>query len=229
MTSKKPQPLKRQSLAGQLREQMEQLIAEGSWALGQRIPAEGELARHFAVSHNTVREAVQGLIHAGLLRARAGDGTYVIATDRLNAALDHRLEQVDMRSILEARLAIEQSIVALAASHRTDDELIALEHALKDCKNRRGTGIEADMRFHCLIAECTHNPILIQIYSVIADYLSRHWGELLHEKQYDPSAIELHDVLLDALRQRDVAQAQKAVEQIVSFGYEAYQKYSSGD
>ncbi len=229
MKARQPQPLKRQSLAGQLREQMEQLIREGSWPLGARIPAEAELARSFAVSHNTAREAVQGLIHAGLLIARPGDGTYVTATDRLNAALDQRLEQVEMDSILEARLAIEKSIAALAAINRSEEELLALERALLACKDRAGEGIEADMHFHCLIAECTHNPILSQIYRVIAEYLSRHWGEVLHEAQYEQEALTYHDVLLDALRRGDAQQAQRAVEQIIHFGSSAYQKHSLGE
>ncbi len=221
MNSSTPKPLKRQSLAGQLREQMEQLIREGNWALGERIPAEAELARLFAVSHNTAREAVQGLIHAGLLVARPGDGTYVTATDRLSAALDRRLEQVAMDSILEARLAIEKSIVALAAQHRTEAEIVELEIALQACKNREGEGIEADMHFHSLIADCTHNPILSQIYRVIADYLSRHWREVLHEKQYEQYALCLHDDLLEALRAGDAQAAQASIEKIVHFAHHA--------
>ncbi len=214
-------PLKRQSLAGQLREQMERLIREGSWALGERIPAEAELARLFAVSHNTAREAVQGLIHAGMLIARPGDGTYVIATDRLNAAFGQRLEEVEMESILEARLAIEKSIVALAALHCNAADIEQLEQALEACKRREGVGIEADMHFHCLIADCARNPILSQIYRVIAAYLCRHWGDTLHERQYDAAALDLHDDLLLALREHDVARAQEAVEGIVKFGHDS--------
>ncbi len=42
-----PKPLKRQSLAGQLREQMEVLIQSGEWPVGKRIPAESELKTQF--------------------------------------------------------------------------------------------------------------------------------------------------------------------------------------
>ncbi len=109
---------------------MESLIREGEWPVGTRIPAEPELMRLFQVSHNTVREAVQGLIHAGLMVARPGDGTYVIAADRLDAALDNRLHHAEMARILEARLAIEKAIVALAARSRTEQDLAAMRAAL---------------------------------------------------------------------------------------------------
>lgn len=217
-----PKPLKRQSLAGQLREQMEQRIQSGEWAVGSRIPAEAELKTQFGVSHNTVREAVQGLIHAGLLVARPGDGTYVIASDRLDAAFDHSLEDTDLRRILEARLAMEKAIVELAAANRSEDDLAAMESALATCKQRQGEGIEADLAFHCVIADSARNPILSQIYRVLAGHLGRHLSALLAERQYEPEAIALHDELIAALRQRDVSSAQRIVERIVAFDYKSF-------
>ena len=104
----------RKSLSRQVLESMESLIRDGEWAVGQRIPAEPELMRLFMVGHNKVREDVQGLEQTGMLCVRPGDGTYVTATDKLDAALTHRLceEAVPSRS-LEARLAIEQAGVCL--------------------------------------------------------------------------------------------------------------------
>lgn len=221
MTSK---PLKRQSLAGQLREHLEQLIQSGEWPVGKRIPAEAELKKQFGVSHNTVREAVQGLIHAGMLVARPGDGTYVIASDRLDAAFDHRLEDADLTRILEARLAIEKAIVELAAANRSEEDLAAMSQALDICKERQGEGIEADLAFHCLIADSARNPILSQIYRILAGHLGRHLGALLAERQYEPDAIALHDALIQALRARDVTKAQRIVEKIVAFDYKAFSR-----
>ncbi len=221
MTAK---PLKRQSLAGQLREQMEQRIQAGEWPVGTRIPAEAELKTQFGVSHNTVREAVQGLIHAGLLVARPGDGTYVIASDRFDAAFDHRLEDADLSRILEARLAIEKAMVELAAANRSEDDLQAMSAALNTCKERQGEGIEADLAFHCIIADSARNPILSQIYRILAGHLGRHLGALLAERQYEPAAIALHDELIEALRARNAPEAQSIVERIVAFDYKAFSK-----
>lgn len=211
----------RKSLSRQVLESMEALIREGKWPVGSRIPAEPELTRLFDVSHNTVREAVQGLIHAGMLVARPGDGTYVTATDRLDAALDNRLHQADMARVLEARLAIEKAIVALAASHRTEEDLKAMEAALEQCKSRAGKGIDDDMAFHALIADATRNPILSQIYRVIAGHLCRHFESVLAERQYEPAALALHDELLECMRSQDADRAQKIVERIVAFDTEA--------
>ncbi len=207
----------RKSLALQVRESMESLIREGEWKVGERIPAEPELTELFQVSHNTLREAVQGLIHAGMLAARPGDGTYVTATDRLGAALDDRLRHEEMERILEARLALEKAIVGLAAASRTQADLERMRETLAVCRARRGNGIDDDMAFHAAIAEATRNPILIQFYSVLADYLRRHFAAALSERQYEPAALALHDELLAALEQQDAAAAQQTVEHIVAF------------
>ncbi len=207
----------RKSLARQVRESMESLIREGEWKVGARIPAEPELMEMFEVSHNTLREAVQGLIHAGMLAARPGDGTYVTASDRLEAALDDRLRHEEMERILEARLALEKAIVALAASSRTEDDLVRMRAALATCRARRGNGIDDDMVFHAVIAESTRNPILSQFYGVIVDYLRRHFAATLSERQYDPAALALHDELLAAMERQDAAAAQTIVERIVAF------------
>ena len=213
----------RKSLARQVLESMESLIQEGEWPVGGRIPAEPELVKMFEVSHNTVREAVQGLIHAGMLVARPGDGTYVTANDRLDAALDNRLQadDMDIPRILEARLAIEKAIVALAAQSCTEGDLAAMEAALARCKERNTPGIEADMAFHAIIADSTRNPILSQIYRVITGYLCKHLSNALQERQYDPAALALHDDLLSALRRHDPAAAQDIVERIVAFDTDA--------
>ncbi len=207
----------RKSLALQVRESMESLIREGEWKVGERIPAEPELMALFQVSHNTLREAVQGLIHAGMLAARPGDGTYVTATDRLGAALDDRLRHEEMARILEARLALEKAIVALAAASRTEADLVRMRAALAACRAREGDGIDADMAFHATIAEATRNPLLSQFYGVLVDYLRRHFAATLRERQYDPAALALHDELLVAMERQDAAAAQAVVERIVAF------------
>lgn len=207
----------RKSLSRQVLESMEDWIHSGRWQVGDRIPAEAELARLFKVSHNTVREAVQGLIHAGMLSARPGDGTYVTASDRFDAALDHRLHHAEMERILEARLAIEKAIVSLAACNRTHDDLQTMRAALERCKQRTGNGIDDDMAFHASIADATHNPILSQIYHVMIGYLCRHFEEVLKDRQYDPAALQLHDELMQCMQGQDSLRAQEIVEQIVAF------------
>lgn len=57
-------------------------------APGDRMPPEAELAREYAVSRLTLREAVRGLVEEGYLTRRQGDGTFVTQRPRLRNNLD---------------------------------------------------------------------------------------------------------------------------------------------
>jgi GntR family transcriptional regulator len=49
----------------------------GKWQVGQRIPAERELAESFQVSRMTLRQAIQTLVDDGILERHVGSGTFV--------------------------------------------------------------------------------------------------------------------------------------------------------
>jgi GntR family transcriptional repressor for pyruvate dehydrogenase complex len=57
--------------------QIREMIAAGDLVPGARLPPEAELATALGASRNTVREAVRGLVTAGVLDVRRGDGTFV--------------------------------------------------------------------------------------------------------------------------------------------------------
>jgi DNA-binding GntR family transcriptional regulator len=52
-------------------------IHAGEWAAGQRIPPELRLAREYAVSRVTVRQALSELVKDDMLERRRGSGTYL--------------------------------------------------------------------------------------------------------------------------------------------------------
>ena len=203
----------RVSLSRQVLTAMESMIRSGKWKVGDRIPAEAELARAFSVSHNTIREALQSLIHMGMLEARPGDGTYVMASDRFAVAVSNRLKESELPQILEARLALEKEIARLAAVKRTEEDL----KELKDCHARVRPGIEDDMLFHAAVARATHNPVLAELYNVVIRHVQENLEGLLQEKQYDAGAMKLHDDLLDAIRQREADTAENIIVKIVEF------------
>lgn len=54
-------------------------LQSGRYAIGMRLPTEGELSRAFDVSRVTVRKALEMLVRAGFLTSRQGSG-YSVAT-----------------------------------------------------------------------------------------------------------------------------------------------------
>lgn len=54
-------------------------IDRGRWAAGEQMPTEAQLAEHFTVSRNTIRQALDVLHSMNLVTRRQGRGTFVAA------------------------------------------------------------------------------------------------------------------------------------------------------
>lgn len=65
------------TLPDRLAQDLRRRLASGEWSAGQAIPAETALAGAYAVSRNTIREAISRLVTEGLLRIQRGVGTLV--------------------------------------------------------------------------------------------------------------------------------------------------------
>lgn len=61
----------------QLKEIIHHHIVSGEWTAGKRIPSEKELGQEYDVSRTTVRQALEELVHEGLLSRAQGVGTFV--------------------------------------------------------------------------------------------------------------------------------------------------------
>lgn len=72
-----PDPTLNTPLRVQTERQMRDRIVRGDWRSGERIPSERTLIQLLGISRSTLRQAVDALIHEGLLERRHGSGTYV--------------------------------------------------------------------------------------------------------------------------------------------------------
>src|SRR5262245_41244863 len=120
----------RRTLVPQVVEELRAQICSGEWSVGSRIPTEPELVEALGVGRNTVREAVNALVHAGVLERRQGSGTYVTATHELGGALARRMADAEVAEAIEVRRAFEVEAARLAAVRRTPEDLAALDVAL---------------------------------------------------------------------------------------------------
>lgn len=188
---------------------LRQAILDGSYAYGERLPAERELAEHFSASRSTVREALRRLEAAHLVTRRIGSGTFVshrqtLAGDGNIAELTSPLELVDVR------LGIEPHMTRLAVVHATARDLDRLNEALLRVESS-GDDQEyfsrADEQFHLLLAECTQNPLMVWLYQQINDVRSHALWESMKDKVLTgPRIAEYnrdHRQLYEALRSRD--------------------------
>jgi len=72
-------------LYARIEEDLRQEIARGAYPLGESLPGEHALCDRFGVSRFTIRQAIRRLSEDGLIEARPGVGTVVIATRKRDA------------------------------------------------------------------------------------------------------------------------------------------------
>ena len=196
--------VKRYPLSKQVADQLEKMIADGVYAIGEKIPTEPELMEMFSVSRNTLREAIQSLTSAGILTVKQGDGTYVRSNNRFHAHMSMEYEQVSLADIQETRNALEITIARIAAERRTASDLTHIEGALlqrQKLKEVEKENTRADMQFHMAIAQACHNKILNDLYRSISSYLENHIAERISVTSMDSTQIdELHEKLYLSIR-----------------------------
>ncbi|PAC98614.1 FadR/GntR family transcriptional regulator [Bacillus paralicheniformis] len=213
------QKTNRQTLVEQVALQIESMIESGKWGVGMRIPAEPELMNELNVSRNTLREAIRALIHAGLLKTKQGDGTYVCSSSALGAVLKKRILRSDTLQTLEVRYALEREGAHLAAQRRTDDEARDLLLQLERCEAAAELGdidsfVAADIDLHQNIIKASHNEILIEIYSHIAEALQDSITSLTRY-EVDADFLEMHRQLVEAIVGQNAARAVEAVHRYI--------------
>lgn len=126
----------------QVYDQLRELIMSGQLARGERLPKEAVLAREFAVSRGTVREALRLLAAQSLIRTAkgAGGGSFVTlpAVDHVSEALRLHItllsesEDVSLEEFLEARELLEVFAARLAAERRQSGDIVALRATIHD-------------------------------------------------------------------------------------------------
>ncbi|KKO50283.1 transcriptional regulator PdhR [Arsukibacterium sp. MJ3] len=164
--------IKPAKLSDRIVEQLENMLLEGSFAAGQRLPAERELAERFAVSRPSVREAIQKLEAKGLLNRRQGGGTYVCdnltvgLTDPLFALIgrhpESQFDLLEFRHALEGICAYYAALRGTAADHQ---QIKTLYDSI--CLSQQQQDVDAEAKavgqFYLAVAEASHNVVLLHL------------------------------------------------------------------
>jgi DNA-binding FadR family transcriptional regulator len=197
---------------------LQKAILKGSYAYGERLPPERDLAKHYRTSRSTIREALRRLEDLKLVTRRIGSGTYVSYHRTPDGhVMAYRTSPVEL---IEVRLGIEPQMARLAALHATIDDLGQLETALAELEKigtDRDAFSNADEQFHLRLAECTRNPLMIWLYKHINDIRGHAAWHRMKEKILTPERIEIYNAhhrrIFDAISNRDADSAAHIVRE----------------
>jgi DNA-binding FadR family transcriptional regulator len=193
-------------------------IANGKYAVGQRLPSERDLAQVFGVSRPTVREAIISLELDGLVEVRLGSGVYVMS--RHPPGGQAGAKDIGPFELLEARRAIEGEACAIAATRMSEEQLAQLEQLLAEMRtdnqqNEIVMSEEADRRFHELIALSTQNSAIFAAVQMLWDTRMRSpqthlMDDRVRARGMKPPVAE-HAAIVRALKRRNPEAARAAM------------------
>lgn len=203
----------------QVADQLRQLIADGEYPVGGRLPTERELAEKLGVSRPTVREALIALEVEGRLRIRVGSGIYV--TDQAPAAVIAANQPIEGSfEILRARAFVESAVAEEAARQSSPAGIARLDSVLAEgARHRRSRDnyLVHDRGFHTAIAEILGNAVLVRFVGELFDLRMNPHFEQLARHTEDPSFTKLahaeHIAIRDAIAAGNPARARAAMHE----------------
>ncbi|RCV54090.1 FadR/GntR family transcriptional regulator [Marinitenerispora sediminis] len=147
-------------------------IERGDHAVGDKLPPEAELARHYGVSRSVIREALRAAQALGLTVPRTGKGTYVASNRPVE---NPRFGSYSARDLVEVRRHVEIPVAGYAAVRRSEDDLEVLARliARMEVEQDDTAWVALDTQFHITIAEASGNPVFRKVIEEIRDALSR--------------------------------------------------------
>ena len=221
-------PIQPRKIYEQIVGQIKSMISEGDLSPGDKLPSERTMAERLQVSRASVREALSALHMMGLVEIKSGEGTY-INQNEVNAiieplALILLMERDTIFEILEVRKSLEVEAAGLAAMRHTEDELNAMEEALREMERdikADKLGEEADWKFHFSIARGSHNTLLIRLMNTISDTMQQTMKksrQKLYMKENNASRLfEQHMEIFNSIRDRDDEKARNEMYQHLKF------------
>ncbi len=177
------------------------------------------------LSRGTVREALRMLEIEALVTPRVGryGGWTIRRPDRelVTRSIDGfiRGAQIHLPDLLATREAIEPACAALAAEHRTADDLSALDACGRDLRKNLhdlSAYLQLNLRWHLAVVDATHNDLLIAVMSALSSAV--YDGTEIEQVNSLPVRSEVaraHDSVVDAIRAGDADAARRRMHRHV--------------
>lgn len=210
---------------------LEEALLDGSFPANSKLPSERELAERFAVSRNTVREAIQQMGARGLVHIRPRSGVFV--SDQLRTGAPSPWGQLIADSparrddILEFRRVLEGATAYFAALRGTDEDLERIRGAMARLDQARREGNHSgesriDVELHEAIAQASRNSMFLHLHSSITkmmrEHIIRNVDGLRELNQAESEILSLqHRTVCDAICARRPEEARTAMQTHIDY------------
>ncbi|MGO4890236.1 GntR family transcriptional regulator [Anaerobacillus sp. MEB173] len=193
------------SYTDQVYKELKEAVISGKINPGDFLQERG-IAEELGVSRTPVREALKKLEYEGWVETIPWKG--VIVKD---------IELQDVIEVFQCRYANERYVVELVTEKIEDkhvEDLVVIHEKMKALQSvDRVAFINEDREFHMYLAKLTNNNRLINFLDYLSDQIIRLGIRAVENKERVAETLEEHEAILQALQERSVEKAVKAIEE----------------
>lgn len=197
-------PIARTTLHAEVTARLRSLIVESFIKPGERVP-ELEISKDMGVSRTPIREALKVLASEGLVELLPLRGAVVKSFSAKDAA-----DMLEVMGMLESFAAQK----ACQAEQKRIDHVLAMHEKMKVLytKGKRPEYFELNQKIHDALVDMADNESLTMVHNT----LSKRMRSLRYSGNSTPDnwrgALDDHELIAQALGQRDAKKMKKAVE-----------------
>lgn len=230
-------PIKNKKLYQLVIDQIQEMIMTGKLKKGDKLPSERDLSEKMGVSRTSIREGLRALEIIGLIESRQGEGNYI--KGNMESGFFEPLSVMFILSggrpldILEVRRTIEVEGAVLAAkriSEEQKEELKEIMDGLRNAKDEKESS-EYDRKFHYMIAKCTGNYLIMNLFNVITslmrDFIKDARWEILQANKSQEFLVKQHQLICDAIIENDPEKSALAMKEHIEYIYNVVEKMNS--
>jgi GntR family transcriptional regulator, transcriptional repressor for pyruvate dehydrogenase complex len=217
-------------------EQIEDALARGDLAPGQRLPSERELVAQFAVSRSTVREALRVLESNGVVRSRPGDPNGPEILPFSQSALRKqmvrlaRVDELTLAELIGFRMIMDGAAIQVTSRLRTPEQLADIEETLVAMRAAIDIDFaafsEADLTFHDVIAQVSRNSLIQTcnevVRGVVLSLISDKIAHAPNSRALMLESLQHHAEVVEAIRAGDGHAAARIARQNMYDYYAGY-------
>ena len=187
------------SLAGQAVDVLRELVLTGDIPPGARVN-EVELAHRLGISRGPLREAIRHLASEGLLVLAPHRGASVPTSDA-----------ADVRALFELRTALECAAAELAASRRTEADVVRLRAVCEQSRRAYSAGerfpYRLDLAFHQALLDAARSPRIAEQVRLVQQRVVLLRSGLRDDPPHQHASLDDHDALVAAIATADPSRA----------------------
>ena len=198
-----------------------ELIEKGEFPEGSQLPAEQELAVRFSVGRPAVRQALFILQQQGLVQVTSGTRARVAApsANMLNDQVSVLIKRVTSSSdgqlnMEQVRLLFEASVAWQATLSASDEDIAEFKRLLDSnvaAADRIPEFIRTDLAFHRHLSAMTRNPLLINMYDILLEWLVDQRTNTINLPHAPQLSVRDHTNIYEAVAAREPMRAYHAM------------------